>query len=149
MFAKLIFFFDELEETSFFSYLCDNEMKTWPKYIMLILTVFAILFCKGESVSPKDNIPELIKQLAKETESLSLYSPDSCNTQLINFTNSRNLNKSTLRRDNCQRHFLYLIKVNKASYETPSYCIVNKSTLKYSFSSEPTHSLTSLGKLII
>ena len=138
-----------LKRQVFFSYLCDNEMKTWPKYIMLILTIFAILFCKGESVSPKDNIPELIKQLAKETESLSLDSPDSCNTQLINFTNSRNLNKSTLRRDNSQRHFLYLIKVNKASYETPSYCIVNKSTLKYPFSSEPTHRLISLGKLII
>ncbi len=124
-------------------------MKKSSKYIILIITLFAIIYCKGEMVSPKDNIPELIKLLAEETESLSTDSPDSCNAQLINFTNSRHLNKSTLRRDNCQRHFLYLIKVNKASYETPSYCIVNKSTLKYPFSSEPTHRLISLGKLII
>ena len=138
-----------LKRQVFFSYLCDNEMKTWPKYIMLILTVFAILFCKGESISPKDNIPELIKQLAKETESLSLYSPDSCNTQLINFTNSRHLNKSTLRRDNNQRHFLYLLKTNKTTFENVSYCIINKFTLKHSLSSELTHRLISLGKLII
>ena len=124
-------------------------MKTWPKYIMLILTIFAILFCKGELVSPKDNVPELIIQLAKETESLSPYSPDSCNTQLINFTNSRHLNKSTLRRDNCQRHFLYLLKTNKTPFENVSYCIINKFTLKHSLSSEPTHRLISLGKLII
>ena len=116
---------------------------------MLILTIFAILFCKGESVSPKDNVPELIIQLAKETESLSLYSPDSCNTQLINFTNSRNLNKSTLRRDNSQRHFLYLLKTNKTTFENVSYCIIDKFILKHSFTSEPTRRLISLGKLII
>ncbi len=138
-----------LKRQVFFSYLCDNEMKTWPKYIMLILTVFAILFCKGESVSPKDNIPELIIQLAKETESLSPDSPDSCNTQLINFTNSRNLNKSTLRRDNSQRHFLYLLKTNKTTFENVSYCIIDKFILKHSLTSEPTHRLISLGKLII
>ena len=138
-----------LKRQVFFSYLCDNEMKTWPKYIMLILTIFAILFCKGESVSPKDNVPELIIKLAKETESLSLYSPDSCNTQLINFTNSRNLNKSTLRRDNSQRHFLYLLKTNKTTFENVSYCIIDKFILKHSFTSEPTRRLISLGKLII
>lgn len=124
-------------------------MKTWPKYIMLILTIFAILFCKGELVSPKDNVPELIIQLAKETESLSPDLPDSCNTQLINFTNSRNLNKSTLRRDNGQRHFLYLLKTNKTTFENVSYCIIDKSILKHSLTSEPTRRLISLGKLII
>lgn len=138
-----------LKRQVFFSYLCDNEMKTWPKYIMLILTIFAILFCKGESVSPKDNVPELIIQLAKETESLSLYFPDSCNTQLINFTNSRNLNKSTLRRDNSQRHFLYLLKTNKTTFENVSYCIIDKFILKHSLTSEPTRRLISLGKLVI
>lgn len=138
-----------LKRQVFFSYLCDNEMKTWPKYIMLILTIFAILFCKGESVSPKDNVPELIKQLAKETESLSPDLPGSCNTQLINFTNSRNLNKSTLRRDNSQRHFLYLLKTNKTTFENVSYCIIDKSILKHSLTSEPTRRLISLGKLII
>lgn len=138
-----------LKRQVFFSYLCDNEMKTWPKYIMLILTIFAILFCKGESVSPKDNVPELIIQLAKETESLSPDLPGSSNTQLINFTNSRHLNKSTLRRDNSQRHFLYLLKTNKTTFENVSYCMIDKSILKHSLFSEPTRRLISLGKLII
>ncbi|MBQ8760749.1 MAG: hypothetical protein IJZ06_04940 [Bacteroidales bacterium] len=124
-------------------------MKKSSKYIILIITLFAILYCKGEMVSPKDNIPELIKQLAAETESLSTDFPDSCNAQLINFTNSQSLNKSTLRRDNSQRHLSYLLKVNKTAFEKVSYCIINKSTLKQSLSSEPTHRLISLGKLII
>lgn len=124
-------------------------MKKSSKYIILIITLFAILYCKGEMVSPKDNIPELIKQLAEETESLSTDFPDSCNAQLINFTNSQSLNKSTLRRDNSQRHLSYLLKVNKTAFEKVSYCIINKSTLKHSLSSEPTHRLISLGKLII
>ena len=124
-------------------------MKKSSKYIILIITLFAIIYCKGEMVSPKDNIPELIKLLAEETESLSTDSPDSCNAQLINFTNSRHLNKSTLRRDNNQRHFLYLLKTNKTTFENVSYCIINKFTLKHSLSSEPTHRLISLGKLII
>lgn len=100
-------------------------------------------------LSPKDNTPELIKQLAEETESLSADSPDSCNAQLINFTSSQSLNKSSLRRDNNQRHLSYLLKVNKTTFEKVSCCIINKSTLKPSLSSEPTHRLISLGKLII
>lgn len=126
-------------------------MKTWSKYIILIITIFAILWCKGETISSrvKSSHITLIEQLANETESLSTDFPDSRNAQLINFTNSQSLNKSTSRRDNSQRHSLYLIKVNKASHERPSYCIVDKYTSKHFFTSEPAHRLISLGKLII
>lgn len=124
-------------------------MKTWSKYIIFIITIFAIVCCKGETVSPKENNLKFIEHIVNETESLSTDFPDTYNARLIDFTNSQSLNKNTSRRDNNQRHSLYLLKANKTSHEKSYYYIVNKYTLKYYIASEPAHRLISLGKLII
>ena len=75
-------------------------MKTWSKYIILIITIFAIFLCKGESISSKENHIALIEQLADETEFISTDLSDLPYSQSTTFKNTHQSQKNSLRRDN-------------------------------------------------
>lgn len=124
-------------------------MKTWSKYIILIITIFAIVLCKGESISPKENHIALIEQLADETECISTDLSDLPYSQPTTFKNTHQSQKNSLRRDNGQRHSSSFFKKNKTINLNISIYTIKKSTHKSSIFSEPSYRLIKLGKLII
>ena len=144
---KIIFFL--LLSYDFFHYLCSAKMKTWSKYITLIIIIFAIIICKGESISPKENLPDLIEQLTDETECLSTDFQDTYNSSHSFLINSQRSQKKSLRRDNGQRQHLSCVKINYTTKLKSSVVTINKPTHKNSIVSEPANRLIQLGKLII
>ena len=124
-------------------------MKTWSKYIILIITFFAILWCKGEFVSPKENIPDLIVQLAEETESLSVDFNNPFSYKDSYFLNIQRTQKNTYRRDNGPKQLQSFIKTNNTTFLKASSLTINNLTHKNSTISEPNNRLIQLGKLII
>lgn len=123
-------------------------MKAWSKYIILIFIVFAIVLCKGESFSSKNNHIDFIEHLEDETEYLSADFHDSFHIH-PSFINAQRLQKNLLRCDNNQRQLSYYLKINKITHLDTSEYIINKVTLKNSTLSEPSYRLIRLGKLII
>ena len=132
-----------------FPYLCDIKMKTWSKYIILIITIFAIFLCKGESISSKENHIALIEQLADETEFISTDLSDLPYSQSTTFKNTHQSQKNSLRRDNIQRQASSFFKKNKTINLNISIYTIKKSTHKSSIFSESSYRLIKLGKLLI
>ena len=130
-------------------YLCDIKMKTWSKYIILIITIFAIFLCKGESISSKENHIALIEQLADETECISTDFSDIPYSQPTTFKNTHQSQKNSLRRDNTQRHTSSFFKKNKTINLNLSICTIKKSNHKSYIHSEPSYRLIKLGRLLI
>ena len=124
-------------------------MKTWSKYIILILTIFAIFLCKGETVSSKTNHYNLIEQLEDETECLTTDFSDSYHHQHLSIINTQCSQKNTYRRDNGQRHCSHFIKTNKITTHNSSEYTIDKFAHKNATLSEPSYRLIRLGKLII
>lgn len=124
-------------------------MKTWFKYIILILSLFAIFLCKGETVSSNDNHYDLIERLEDETECLSTDFHDTYIPQHLSVRNTQCSQKNTYRRDNGQRHYSYSIKTNKITSLNSSDYVIDKFTHKNTILSEPSYRLIRLGKLII
>lgn len=124
-------------------------MRTWSKYIIFIITIFAIFLCKGETLSSKNNHINLIEQLEDVTESLSTDFTDSSLPPSSVFTNTHRSHKNIIRRDNLQRNNFHFIKTNKITNINSTEYIINNCTLKNSFLSEPSYRLIRLGKLII
>ena len=124
-------------------------MKTWSKYIILIIIVFAIFFCKGEVISSKNNQNDLIEQLSDETECLSADVADFWSPRMYVLINTQLVHKNSYRRDNSQRYFSYAIKTNKITNLYSIEYTLDKITHKNSILSEPSYRLIKLGKLII
>ena len=124
------------------------KMNTWFRYIILIISIFAIFLCKGEELSSKNNHIDFIEQLEDETECLSTDLSDTFDFH-PSFINTQRVQKNPLRRDNNQRQLSYYLKMNKITHLDISQYIINKATLKNSTLSEPSYRLIRLGKLII
>ena len=124
-------------------------MKAWSKYIILIIIVFAIFLCKGETVSSKNNQFDLIEQLASETESLTTDFSYSDYHQHISFVNTKRVQKNSFRRENVQRYYSCAIKTNKVTNLYLIEYTLNRISHKNSVLSEPSYRLIRLGKLII
>ncbi|MBQ8223699.1 MAG: hypothetical protein IJZ87_10240 [Bacteroidales bacterium] len=124
-------------------------MKAWSKYIIFIITIFAIIICKGESVVAQNNLPDLIEQLNENTENLSTDDPYSSNPQHIYYINSHRTQKNSYRRDNGQKQHLSFIKTNKTTNINASAQTINNFIFKHSTQHEPAHRLIILRKLVI
>lgn len=124
-------------------------MKTWSKYIIFIITIFAIFLCKVETLSSKNNHINLIEQLEDVTESLSTDFTDSGFPPSSVFTNTHRSHKNIIRRDNLQRNNFNFWRNNKITNLNSTEYIINKFTHKNTTLSEPSYRLIRLGKLII
>ena len=113
-------------------------MKTWSKYIIFIITIFAIFLCKGETLSSKNNHINLIEQLEDVTESLSTDFTDSSLPPSSVFTNTHRSHKNIIRRDNLQRNNFHLLRTNKITNLNSTEYIINKFTHKNTTLSELT-----------
>ena len=124
-------------------------MKTWSKYIIFIITIFAIFLCKGETLSSKNNHINLIEQIEDKTENLTTDFHDSYIPQYSSFLNNKRIQKNHFRRYNSQKYFSCSSKSDKTANHDICFCTANKSSHKIVYSSKSSYRLIRLGRLVI